>query len=77
MAGIFPKLDIFLTRKIITYIDPAIRWSVVANLNKAAHSACYDCSVLQTIVYGKEEQKLTYDAKDYLDAFIKTLARKE
>ena len=55
MAGIFPKMDIFLTRNIISYIDPAIRWSVVANLNKAAHSACYDCSVLQSIVYGKDE----------------------
>ncbi len=37
MSGLFPRMDIFLTRKILTYVDPSIRWSVLANVSKTAH----------------------------------------
>ena len=74
---VFPKLNVFVTRIIMEFTDPSVRFSVFGHVSKKAREAAYDCSVLKEILYGRDEQKLTYDADDYIDAFFKALTKKE
>lgn len=73
---LFPQLqNVFVTRMIISYMEPNELLAVLSVVCKGGRAAALDCSIWRNLIYGKPYYGLSYDCEDYFPCFLKHLQR--